>query len=229
MKTISTLLIGLIFTCAYSQIAIIKDKDGYTNVREFDDVESEIIYKLLENEAFWYNYDDFQNEKQWINVFIPKDKFCVNYSKDMYLKGYIHKSRLLPIEALEKALPMEVQLHFESKVFNKTSHIIDGNEYIATKIDGRKIWGTDGNYPKKEISKGMFLVKNTKIEVHRVLYSDLFECNQNIEVYKNKDTYFVSQNHNSDGAGTYEILWVLTEKSGITQRLVEDLDKEQFY
>ncbi|NMH88510.1 hypothetical protein [Flavivirga algicola] len=224
MKKISTFLIGLIFTCSYSQIAIIKDKDGYTNVRKSSLKDTKIIYKLKENEAFWYNYDDYEEKKNWIQVFIPKDKFCVDYSEDMYLKGYIHKSRLLPIEYLKNSHQKEVQLHYEFKGFNRTNHIDDGNGYLVNKIDGRKIWGTDGNYPKREIKKANLIVNNTRINIHKVLYNDLYECNENIKVYKNKDSYFIKQQH-GDGSGAYELIWVLTEKNGITQRLVQDISK----
>ncbi len=227
MKKISTFLIGLIFTCSYSQIAVIKDKDGYTNVRKSSQKDAKIVYKLKENEAFWYNYDDYQEEKSWIQVFIPKDKFCVTYSKDKYLRGYIHKSRLLPMEHFKRVLQNEVQLNYELKDFNRANHIDDGNGHLVSKIDGRKIWGTDGSYPQKEITKVNLIVNNKEINIHQVLYSDLYACNEKIEAYKNKDTYFIMQKH-SDGAGTYEVLWVLTEKNGLTQRLVEDISHEHF-
>jgi len=215
MKKIITLIISLILTCSYSQIGIIKDKDGFTNVRKSTEKNSEIVYKLKENEAFWYH--DYGEE--WIEVFIPQDKFCIDASEDLYLGGYIHKSRLLPIGNIEKVDQKEIQFSYEFSDFLRVNHIDNGNGKSVSKIDGRKFWGTDGGYPKKEITKVNVIINNQRIDIHKVFYNDLYECYGQIKIHKNKDLYFIYQ-MNSDGAGTYELLWVLTEKHGLTQRLV---------
>lgn len=73
MKNIINFLICVTSFISYSQIGIIKDKDGYTNVRKATSIKSKIVYKLKENEAFWFN----DIGEDWIEVFIPQDKFSV--------------------------------------------------------------------------------------------------------------------------------------------------------
>ena len=215
MKNIITILICFISALSYSQIGIIKDKDGFTNVRKATDTKSEIIYKLKENEAFWFN--DFGED--WIEVFIPQDKFSVEDTDDLMIGGYIHKSKVQRIENLTLADQDEVRFKYELREFKRENHIDNGNGKFVTKIDGRKIWGTDGNYPKIEIQKINASIKDKTIEIHKVLFLDLYECDTRITKYKNGNTYFIHQ-YCSDGAGFYELLWVINEEYGLTQRIV---------
>ena len=215
MKNIINFLICVTSFISYSQIGIIKDKDGYTNVRKATNIKSKIVYKLKENEAFWYN----DIGEDWIEVFIPQDKFSVEDTDDLMIGGYIHKSRLQKIENLPTANQNEVKFEYIFRKFKRENHIDNGDGKFVTKIDGRKIWGTDGNYPKVEIEKINASINNKIIKIHKVLFLDLFECDTNINKYKNGNTYFIYQNC-SDGAGGYELLWVINKKNGLTQRLV---------
>lgn len=88
----------------------------------------------------------------------------------------------------------------------------------ASAIDGRPIWGADGELPKVEVVDINITIDGNEVPIHKVFFSDIYECTNNFEVYKNGDTYFVYQ-RNSDGAGSYEIVWVL-DKTGLKQRLV---------
>ncbi len=212
------LLLFLIFcySFSYSQLAIIKDKDGYTNVRKENSSKSKIIYKLKENQAFWYNDTA---DKEWVEIYIPKDKFCINQNDDSYISGYIHKSRLQPIQSLSKPLPQEINFNYKFKKFEKLNHINDGDETFVSRIDGKKIWGTDGNFPAIEIEKISLFIDNKRILIHEVLFNNLYECNGKINFFKKENTYFIYQ-LNSDGAGTYELLWVIDKEKGVKQRLV---------
>jgi hypothetical protein len=61
-------------------------------------------------------------------------------------------------------------------------------------------------------------LKEQDINIHKVFYSDIYECNKNFSIYKNKESYMVYQ-WNSDGAGAYQVVWVFSNK-GLEQRLV---------
>lgn len=217
-RIILTALVFFISFFTYSQMGIIKDKDGYTNVRSEPNSKSKILYKLMDCEAFWFNED---LEGNWVEVFIPSDKFSMEYTNEnaSMISGYIHKSRLQKISSLSLASNKEIQFNVEYVNFEKGNHIIEKEKDFVTKIDGRTIWGTDGNYPKQEIKNIDLVLKGKNVDIHRVFYMNLFECYDDIPVYKKGSTYFVYQ-FCSDGAGGYELLWVIDEKKGLIQRLV---------
>ena len=61
-------------------------------------------------------------------------------------------------------------------------------------------------------------INGQTFDINRIFFTDLYKCSNTFRVYLNDDTYFVHQ-WNSDGAGAYELVWVLTEE-GLQQRLV---------
>jgi hypothetical protein len=75
-----------------AQLAIINDPDGFTNVRENKSVSSKVMGRLYKDDIFLYSFD--RDDDQWVGVFYSK-------SDKSYIQGYIHKSRLLPIDELE--------------------------------------------------------------------------------------------------------------------------------
>ncbi len=206
----------------FGQIAVIQDKDGYTNVRQAPNSSSTIIHTIYENEVFWYNNEEPDQVPDWIRVNIPKNRYSVGCSDSDILVGWIHKSRLLPLEELEKAAKEDLQFEYILSDFDSKNRIIDyhDNKWV-TWIDGRPIWGTDGNLPSIEVTGIHAKVENIQIEISPIMYSDIYQCNNRFQAYKNGDTYFLFQS-NSDGAGYYEIVWVLTTK-GLKQRLVGSL------
>ncbi len=220
MKTVlSFILIVLTIQISFGQVAIIQDPDGWTNVRELPDGKSDIIKRVYENEVFWYNYEEIEQEKEWISIYIPKNDYSLGKSEPSYIVGFIHKSRLLPLEKLQKYTGNDFIFEYELSDFDGTNRIIDKQDgKWITAIDGRPVWGVDGNLPKIQVDDIKVVIEGQNIEIHEVFYSDLYECDNNISIYKNGDTYFVHQ-WNSDGAGSYEVVWVL-DKNGLKQRLV---------
>jgi len=220
MKTkLIFLLVALTANFALAQIAVIQDKDGYTNVREAPNSSAAIIHKIYENEVFWYDYQEQDKDPDWIMVNIPKDRYSLACSASNVLVGWIHKSRLLPLEKLEKATKEEVQLEYILSDFDSKNNIIDYHEDdLATWINGRPVWGTDGNLPSIAVTGLNARVGSTSIEISPALYGDIYQCDNQFKAYKRGDSYFLYQS-NSDGAGYYEIVWVLTQK-GLKQRLV---------
>ncbi|CAL2055675.1 hypothetical protein [Tenacibaculum sp. 190524A05c] len=85
-------------------------------------------------------------------------------------------------------------------------------------INGRSIYGTDGNIPKIEVKRIDIKYNGTLVGVPKVFYEDIFECSNNFKVIQNKEDFILYQ-WNSDGAGGYLITWVIGNDS-IKQRLV---------
>lgn len=218
-RAISIIFFALSYQLAIGQVAIINDPDGWTNVHKAPDGKSEVIHKVHENEVFWYDYAPSDTLQDWISVYIPKNKFCLGKSTPNFIAGFIHKSRILPLDSLEKYSGVDFEFKYEITDFDSTNRIIDKvNGKWVTFIDGRPVWGTDGNFPKTQVKNIDVKINTKNIKVHQVFYSDIYECDNAFDTYKIGDTYFVHQ-WNSDGAGAYEIVWVFT-KDGLIQRLV---------
>lgn len=201
---------------AQSQFAIIDDDDGFTNVRLQPNSNSEIIYKLSRDEVFLYDILKSQNE--WIRIYINENKFNLDVCDQEYIIGYIHRSRLKPIESLQKYTDDEFKFEYELKPFSFSNKICDYNYGYISLVNGKRFYGTDGPTPKIEVANIIASLHGQNIEIAPILFQDLFECNDLITIYSIKDTYFVVQD-NSDGAGYYGIIWVFKGNS-LVQRLI---------
>ena len=204
---------------AVGQVAIIRDEDGFTNVRSEPDGQSEVIHKIYNNEVFWYDNEEVDKHQDWVSVYIPKSKYSMGCSGLDALIGYIHRSRLQPLQQLPAYQKDDFQFNYILTDFDSTDKIIDRHDGRSiTAIDGRPVWGTDGNLPKIQISDINITIEGHPLTISPAFYNDLYECNRGFSIRKIDDTYFVFQ-ENSDGAGYYEVVWVLT-REGLKQRLV---------
>lgn len=212
------IIVSSLFFCNlnYGQIAVIKDVDGFTNVRKLPKIDSEVIYKLKDSEVF--SYQENETESDWITVYISKNKYQLECGEDDTFMGYIHKSRLCQIEDLTKYTGTEFSFEYKLKKFSLENKISDFDGKWLTKINGRRIYGTDGNIPKTEVVGIETSINGKSIEIPNIFYEDIFECNNEFEINKNKDDYIVHQ-WNSDGAGGYLIVWVLGNDK-LKQRLI---------
>ena len=221
MKTINLILTFIVIaSTTFGQVAIILDKDGFTNVRKEANGESEVIHKILDNEVFWFDYEVGYFEKEWVEVFIPKNKFSFSSSDPDYIQGFVHKSRMKPIDKLPELTDENFKFKYELIPFDSIGKIIDKHDSKwITQINGRPVWGTDGNFPRLQVNNIKVSIDNAEILIHPAFYCDIYECDGGYTIYKNGNTYFVYQ-MNSDGAGSYQIVWVFTKEQGLIQRLV---------
>lgn len=206
-------------TKSISQMAVMNDIDGYVNVRNGKSVNSEIVYTLNEYEVFWYDPMEYESDVKWINIVIPLNKFSMNELEYSDIVGYVHKSRILPLSTMKSADPKEVLFSYDLSPFKLNDRVLekDRNGFISA-IDGRNIWGTDGDLPKIQVDDIHVEILTNKIEIHKVFFNDIFECDNQFKVYKNKSYYYIEQ-RNSDGAGSYEIVWVFN-KERLIQRAI---------
>ena len=204
----------LLFTCLSlsAQIAIIDDPDGYTNVRAEPNGKADIIHQIRENEIFWV--DDSRSYSEWVPILIPKHDFA--FSRET-LSGYIHQSRLKSIESLPVAKTSDCSFTYVLQAFDSTGRIIERKEGMPTRMDGFPVLGIDFfGLPNTEVQDIQAVVEGKAIDIHPAFCQDLYNCSTESTIYQNGDTYFVYGLH-SDGAGGYELVWVLT-KDGLQQR-----------
>jgi hypothetical protein len=147
-------------------------------------------------------------------------------NKKLSLKLSALKKRLISKRRIE-LLADSFAVHITASPFKKQNHKLtytyyDSAKYLA-KIDGKNFYGTDGGPPQTEISAVYFVVNKDTIFPPRKFYDDLYQPNmflsnskteiQFVYGYKSRNKKFIYIGMlNSDGAGSYEVIWVIENK-----------------
>jgi len=126
-----------------------------------------------------------------------------------------------------------VKIIIETSEFDKDNRELkfDSTNTILEKIDGKAIYGTDGNIPQKEISDFYIIVGGNRIEIPKKYYSDLFEptleCSNNngnlygyTIAYLNEKGEIILTMENSDGAGSYKVIFLFDNDYMIKERII---------
>jgi hypothetical protein len=208
----------------FCQVATIVDKDGYTNLRKEPNPQSEIIGTIKQNRVFWYSEDYFKDDSEWIGVFVSKNQFSIGCGYSSFVKGYIHRSRILAFEDLETHEQNNIIFNYSTKPFTAKGKIIEvSDEGFLTSINGLFAWGTDGEIPTLEIDKLELIIDDVDVKIPDILKTDLYQKlnEHSLNYYKIWDTYFI-KHFSSDGAGAYEVVWVV-EDYELKQRLVGNI------
>ena len=216
----------LICCCLHSsaQFAIVTDNDGYVNVREDADIKSKIINKLntghliycFENKGNWTNIDYTLNNKE-CNGYIYKDKYN---PIDDYINIPVYKQTENKV-VLKKD---SISITLTSASFDKKKHhfkyLKDYPDQINL-IDNKKYWGKDGGMPSSQYEKIVISHGKKTNTVPFAALQGLYEPNMFSPTatfdYVNDVIYI--QSMNSDGAGSYEVIWRI-EKGEYKERLV---------
>lgn len=218
MKLIVTFLLLLGSFIAESQwLGIIRDDDGFTNVREEPSINSNILGKIYDDQIFHIWDLDYDTIPKWrkISKWYPE--------KRTSLVGWMHVSRVRDLDFLHEPVSAEVldngrwltfrndtiffQIEFED--FDSTKHEIIRHErgYIQT-VDGKHALGTDGSMPSEGIRNVRFFINGKKIFIPEEAYSDLYECRKStFKFLVNRTGTIMIKSLNSDGAGFYVLVW----------------------
>ena len=124
MKPRKYILTILSFFCiltsfAEDKLAIINDSDGFTNVRSGQGKEFSVIDTIMKDEFF---YCDLTAEDEWIKIIAMK------WKDSKQVEGYIHRSRIQPVENLDNKKQKELIV----RILNKQK-ILAENFQIAWK------------------------------------------------------------------------------------------------
>ncbi len=209
---------------AQSGFAFVSDKDGFANVRSNPVIsDSNVIYKIPNDAVvFVFTTDNYWSEVEFIHDTVHEF-------------GFIHSSRLHFVSNFQK-LSISIfndstvnysrgnfRLFIQSKPFDLGSRILEwsteGSQqpWLAT-IDGQKVWGTDGEMPRRQYAELYVNFGNRRINLP---CSNMFEPNFHIidvHYIPSKDMYFISS-MNGDGAGGYVAFWII-EKQKLTMHNV---------
>lgn len=220
------ILIGLLFL----QFSVYAQKQDEAIVLENDLIvfkeasnKSDTVYTLQKNEIFLLAEND-GNDQNWIAIEISQNKFSKNTTKhDVFITGFIPRSKIHLIDSLPKCEPNEIGLKFS---------IVKAD--TSLNIDQENLWyGLEIPLNMSYVVNEMYAVwKGELIKQDSTLYDDLYnvsfqegvcstsQSNRN-SCYKLGDYFFIKQGC-GDGAGSYEITWLL--KDGvILQRMIDEI------
>lgn len=224
MKQTLTIIFSLLASICFGQFAIVHDKDSLLNVREDGNINSKIVDRLQNGHLIYC----FEDEGNWTNI---------DYTKNnKELNGYIYKDRYkviadLPSLAITKKTETSItlkkdtfQVTITQSNFDKSKHAF---KYVKESpaqielIDSKKYWGTDGGIPTTQFEKIVIMVGQRTITLPKSALAGLYEPNiysVAVNYEKNTDTFYI-QTMNSDGAGSYFVVWKV-EKGVYKERLI---------
>ena len=211
------ILLFLFTTNAFAQgpfgdYAVVKDKDGYVNIRAKENVKSKIVGTLPNNTLVYGFFDKEFNPTNWIEVD----------------KGYVHQSRLKKIfdfRAIEGKVQgnslvfddKDVKVTITKQKFDKTKHKITKKgqgSYEQLIIDGKEIiYGWDGSLAQDHYKSITVTMKGKNVPIPKSAYDDLYQIFYfSSSVYYDKEAealYILA--HNSENASAYEVCWQIVK------------------
>jgi len=228
--TIMTKFIHLIFLLNFTlcvgqqfEFAVINDNDGFVNVRSSNEIKNNIIDKLENGfivthfgaEGNWIHIDYQKNGKE-LDGFIYKDR----------VKGVFKFTKIPKLKSSNNQIQFsneKIEITISERNFDKDKHTFKyfkGNLNQLNLIDGKIIFGTDGNIPKREYSSIEVKIDTLKILLPKKAIENLYEPNLNytsVNFDEATETLYI-QTLNGDGAGGYAVMWVI-EKGKFKKRI----------
>ena len=215
------ILFLLLTTNAFAQgpfgdYAVVKDKDGYVNIRAKESVKSKIVGTLKNNTLVYEFLDEEFNPSNWVHID----------------SGYVHKSRLKMISEFPSIgkgkeqgnsitiAGKGISVTLTQQKFDKTKHKITKKkhkEYSEYIIDGKRAQGLDGDLflPEDHYKSIIVTINGKNVSIPKSAYDDLYEVamyTDNNAVYydKEEDTIYIIA-HNGSGAFSYEVCWQIVK------------------
>ena len=213
------ILFFLLTTNAFAQgpsgdYAVVKDKDGYVNIRAKENVKSKIVGTLPNNTLVYEFLDEEFNPSNWVHID----------------SGYVHKSRLKMISefpSIGKGKEQGNSITIAGKgisvtlikqPFDKTKHKItkkDLGGYDQLIIDGKEIYGGDDSLPQDHYKNITVTINGKNVPIPKSAYDDLYEIglytDNNFAYYDKEDDILYIIAHNGDGANAYEVCWQIVK------------------
>ena len=197
----------------YGDYAVVKDKDGYVNIRAKENVKSKIVGTLPNNTLVYEFLDEEFNPSNWVHID----------------SGYVHKSRLKMISefpSIGKGKEQGNSITIAGKgisvtlikqPFDKTKHKItkkDQGGYEELIIDGKRAQGADF-IPEDHYKSIIVTINGKNVSIPKNAYDDLYQVamyTENNAVYydKEEDTIYIIA-HNGSGAYAYEVCWQIVK------------------
>ena len=196
----------------FGDYAVVKDKDGYVNIRAKENVKSKIVGTLPNNTLVYGFFDKEFNPTNWIEVD----------------KGYVHQSRLKKIfdfRAIEGKVQgnsvifddKDVKVTITKQKFDKTKHKITKKgqgSYEQLIIDGKEIiYGWDGSLAQDHYKSITVTMKGKNVPIPKSAYDDLYEIS-----YFSSSIYYDEEAEalyiyavNGEAGLAYQVCWQIVK------------------
>ena len=215
------ILFFLLTTNAFAQgpfgdYAVVKDKDGYVNIRAKENVKSKIVGTLPNNTLVYEFLDEEFNPSNWVHID----------------SGYVHKSRLKMISEFPSIgkgkeqgnsitiAGKGISVTLTQQKFDKTKHKITKKkhkEYSEYIIDGKSAQGLDGDLflPENHYKSIVVNINGKIVSIPKSAYDDLYQVwvypyNNKVYYDKEDDVLYIFVRC-GDGAFSYEVCWQIVK------------------
>ena len=192
--------------------AVVKDKDGYVNIRAKENVKSKIVGTLPNNTLVYGFFDKEFNPTNWIEVD----------------KGYVHQSRLKKIfdfRAIEGKVQgnsvifddKDVKVTITKQKFDKTKHKITKKgqgSYEQLIIDGKEIiYGESGSLTQDHYKSITVTMKGKNVPIPKSAYDDLYQISYfSSSIYYDEEAEALYIYADNGEAGlAYEVCWQIVK------------------
>ena len=230
------ILFFLLTTNAFAQgpfgdYAVVKDKDGYVNIRAKESVKSKIVGTLPNNTLVYTLFDTTEDETgeeiffNWIAVD----------------KGYVHKSRLKKIyefpsigkgkeKETENSITIAekgISVTISTQKFDKTKHKITKKKhkyYEELIIDGKIPQGA-AFIPENHYKSIIVTMKGKNVSIPKSAYDDLYEIfyfSSSIYYDEEAEALYIFA-HNSEASFVYQVCWQIVKGEYITRIIGQPL------
>jgi len=223
----STIVVVFILTLMGITQSFAQDEGGFVVVHDSNDTfvnlradanAKSVVKAKLKNGAVGYS---FPGKGDWVN-------FEYMAGHDSLVSGFVHKSLIKDVSGFQELKSggdeetatftgNNIKVTLSQKAFNKQGHTVTyykDDPKILDKIDGKRFWGTDGGMPVKAYSEISVTFGSKTIKLPKEAMADVFEPNYEFtKVYydKGNDILYITAS-NSDGAGGYDVAWVIENK-----------------
>lgn len=225
LRAVCCIAATMLSTALAAQFAYVQDPDSFVYVRQGpavyeprqDSLRNGHLVYLFEKAGNWTNIDYwyggvqktgyvYSNRLKSINDF-PALKLVSNNGKEVKLSGH-------GIEVFVSMQPFDAAKH------RLSLH----QEYkdVITHIDGQILWGTDGEKPRTQYASIRIRQNGQVYQLPAAALRQLYEPsleNTQARYDQRTNTLFI-KSMNSDGAGSYEVLWQVQNGRYIQRLLV---------
>ena len=209
-QKISAVLLGFVTLLFSTQIfaqdlAVVYDKDGYTNVRKSASATSSVIGKIKEGQVFCISpFSDDLKRTDWYSVWFPINPLA---GGDAYIKsekihqgGFVHKSRVTLLSDLQE---------LDSETLNSERNVFRNDEIeIVVSVESNK--PLDNIKSRNQLKSITLKNKSGFYQLPKSAINKLYEINlDQTKVYigKEREVYIVT--NNADSSDSYQAIWCI--------------------
>lgn len=215
MKKIALLLLFVSSVCS-AQFAVTSGRSGLIEVRESASPDSDVVARLDNGSGMYC----FEEKAGWIPVDFVLDGLIAS--------GFARKSDLRMISDFE-SIPYsysnehktilqkgDVRVILTEMDFNPKGAVfeVDGESGLYRRINGKEFFGTDGTMPTRQYGFIDVMIGSDRISLPQEATDNLFQptLESSTANYDSVNDILYITASNSDGAGGYEVIWVIEKR-----------------